>query len=239
MKGLNRTSCFWGLFLCCGSASAELVTSYDITVPPEGYFFAAYHFEEASIEEVFPSVPDGTLLLFWDFGAQQYEDPVTYIQGFGWHDGTDWVDDRPIAPATGFFVGNPLTTDLTLTITGSVLSATSYQVELTAAKFNALGFAYPEDEGDLMLDCVAGGRYVQEHMDYTAATGDEVLWWDPTGQAWVVNERLDVEEPPGGVYWSEEGTDVSITLPIGWGFMVKPVDSKQWDHPKTVPICGQ
>ena len=210
---------------------------YDVPVPAGGSSACAYSFNTNTVANAVGTVPEGTMLEFWDADEQEW---VLNTYEFG-----EWTDpDYVMTPGTGFMVVNPTNQAMDVRIYGTALTQSSYTMVFEAEKFYFVGSAYPLNlSGGNFLEAIPYGnppwyRYTPHSLNYWANVGDLVYTWETDGvpaDTWEINERLQ-STPTVGDYWDGEGLWVSPTIeldanhPVGCGFFLYPAENTTWIH---------
>jgi len=235
-----RIKSVWCAIRCAFSFGALVFTlqivngdSYQITVPARGAdpattgkFFAAWHFQTKTVTQAFPpaSYPAGMQLSVWNDSSQSYT-TLTLDDIDGWLTNPDFNLD----PGVSFFIWNPSYSDLTVTFTGTPLTGAVSKSLTANYYFSGAAKKIPGST----FECVCTTSMTG--MSYPGTDGDQLWYWNPDTQAWVLNTRQTVTG--AGTSWSgycnggivglgAQGI-TSSTLP-GWGSFLKPVNSKTW-----------
>jgi hypothetical protein len=112
-----------------------------------------------NLSTILPVLPDGSQILTWNAGAQQFNDANVYFEGFG------WVPDAPLPPGQGAFLFLP--SAATVTFVGEVP-----QGNLTNAipsNFSLISHIVPQSIG-------------VEAAGLPSEDGDQLLFWNPAAQ---------------------------------------------------------
>ncbi len=94
---------------CCDQCVAPYPLSYTVTVQP-GFNFLVNHLCHGTnhlLDEVIPTVPDGTVLYKWNPVTQGFSSPSTYYVGIGWLDSGFSPSTDTLPPGEGFSLYNP------------------------------------------------------------------------------------------------------------------------------------
>jgi uncharacterized repeat protein (TIGR01451 family) len=135
-----------------------------------------------SLDTVLPVVPDATMVLTWNRAAQTWNDPATFIEGFGWVDGSFNPASAGLSPGEGFVLQAP--TPFTFTLAGC-----EPVCPLPCSPLNGGTNAF----GTYSLI----GRFGIGTARYTnlfscpPACGTRVLVWDPITQTNTVHDFLN------------------------------------------------
>jgi hypothetical protein len=157
---------------------------------------------------------------------------IDYYDNTGFSGPTGWYDNaslnlstNEIAPGTGFFFFNGQTTNLTLTLTGTVLQGTNV-VPMTPG-FNLISTVDPVSQALLPTVNHFPANDSMQFLAYTNTTGhgnyavldyyDDTGFSGPTG--WYNNASLNMETPTPG---------------IGQGYFIYTGTSAPWTNTFTV-----
>ncbi len=155
-----------------------------------------------NLSTILPDVPDGSSLLKWNATSQSFEDANVFIGGVG------WVPDATLNPGEGAFINLPAAA--TLTFVGEVP-----QGDLSVSipqNFSIVSQLVPQTNG-------------LSTVDFPAADGDSVLFWDRAGQVYK-----DAIVYIGGVGWVPEDPSPAV----GESFFVNKVAPATWTRTFTV-----
>jgi|GEM_PF-3500792 len=239
--------------LALASLNAWAATgSYEITIPDGKDYPIAWSFVASTVSSAFPTAWAGTTLYFWDASVQNW---VTV----GWDDlDEEWSVgwDRAINNGEGFFWRNQSGAERTITVSGTLITATNVTRSFTAGKYYLIAdpfFRTLGGNGDCFLECVwrtdtGWDQYTKYNLGYSAAFGDIVGTWNPSTQDMLWGIRTSNTACGFAPFWRKLTgyvTDCdqawgSWTSPMvypGRGFWLKPASNVTWTEPLTQVSC--
>jgi len=117
------------------------------------------------LNTIIPLAPDGTYILRWLPGGQQFDNPFQYYDGFGWFPTTT------LNPGEGVFVNIPPGTGNTnLTFVGEVPQGTALSNHISGV-YSLLAHIVPQS--------ISLG---DPSVSFPAVDGDYILFWNPNTQ---------------------------------------------------------
>jgi hypothetical protein len=174
--------------------SQNVVGYINITLKP-GYNLIGNQLVNGTngIAQIFPSVPDNSILFKWNFAGQTFSQADTYYAGAGvWSPDGNNVSTTQFNPGEGFFFQNTSGADLTVTLTGQVTTGNNLNVSIQGpgygfyssivpdgSAFDANGFPAVDGMTYQTFNTV-GGSYSQALTYYAGAPG-----WSPDGNTLV------------------------------------------------------
>ncbi len=194
-----------------GSCSPNIVGYVNLNLPGEALIANPLNGTNNLLSTILPVVTDGTYISRFNSGTQTFEDPITWIDGFGWT-----PTDPAIAPGEGFFITPPGA--LTITFIGEVpqgsltnaLSANhSYQSSMAAQQgliTTTLGF--PAEDGDVV------SIFNSAQQTYDTYSFDGLgLTWLPTEPVLAVASGFLLQKAGAASTWVQNVALSGCSLP--------------------------
>lgn len=164
-------------------------------------------------------IPDGTTLAIWDFDAQSFGPPITYLDGVGWLDDQGEESDLSLAPenGAGYLINVPEA--VTITLVGDVPQG-NFSTDVRGPGYDLIASVPPVAAG-----LMTTGFPEVDGMVYTEFAGGTWLGESPYPLTFL-----------DGVGWLDaDGAEVDPTPAVGAGFLVNnPGDTTSWDRSFTV-----
>jgi hypothetical protein len=154
-----------------------------------------------NINTIMPTAPDGSLILRWNPGSQQFAGGDNYFSGFGWLDAGFTPSTTVINPGEGFFFQNNSGSPTTLTFVGEVP-----QGNLTNRIVANYGFYSSQVPQSGTLTSL--GFPGQDGMAYLA--------WNPATQSYCCGYNF-----LAGNWYDELFTQVDPAPTVGQGFVIQ------------------
>jgi|GEM_PF-4135078 len=226
LVGFLAGLCTWSALGTTGSYTTE-------SIPAGDYTLLSWSFQAEDLNHVF-NTNDQTIQI-------QIYSNGTYYTSYSLGAGYD--PDFTLQPGQSFFLLNWGTTNRAYTLSGSIMTNSSYQLSLSNSDWNAVGPAYLINS-NVYLSCVTDltnvnqkPYYTHASWNYQSATNDLVYQWSVQHQTWVQNavgsDPHDVFTP----YYTNSPYGTSPTVCPGKGFFIKPVSSKSWTQYPNPQCC--